>query len=138
MSVWSLSDTYQFLLATNGGCSRYPAEQIDQMRNNRAFTEYLLSVTMTKLDGMLNAPSYQQIKYSKSSYTSLCQTTQIVYRIYMQQLFELLDGDKLTLACLSIECFRKCLITADHLYKRKFAEFQKMIGELKAEHINDR
>lgn len=131
VNIWTLGDTYQFLLAINGTTERYPVDQIDKLRNDGGFNEYLLTVTMAKLDEMHNAPSYEQIKYSKSSFSALCQTTQIVFRIYINKLIKLLDEEKLKLACLSVECLKKCLCTADFLYKRKFSEFQKLIGRHK-------
>lgn len=128
VNIWSLNDAYRFLFLINGTSDRYPAEQIDRLQSDNAFHEYLLSVTMAKLEEMHQAPSYMQNKYSKSSFSSLCQTTQIVFKMYIRNMIELLAEEKMALVCLSIECFRECLATADFLYKRKFLEFLKLIG----------
>lgn len=127
-NIWTLSETYQFLMAINCPSDRYPADQTEQLRQDNAFNEYLMTVTIAKLDEMHTAPSYLQIKYSKSSYTALCSTAQLVFRLYIKNCVDLLNDGKLNMACLSIDCFRKCLIVADFMYKRKFNEFLKLIG----------
>lgn len=110
------------------GSQHYTAVQINILRNDDDLCEYILSVAYEKIEEMHNAPSYKQMKYSKSSFSSLCDITKITLKVYIQNTIDLLENDKLSLAYHGVDCFRRCLTTADYLYKRKFAEFLRLIG----------
>lgn len=107
---------------------KFTPEEIRSLRNDDAFGEYVLSIAIEKVVEMDVAPSYKQIKYSKSNYSALCQTTNIVLKFYVSNTVEYLEKGNFHLACLGVECFYHCLIAAQNLYQRKMSEFMKLIG----------
>lgn len=107
---------------------KFTPDQINCLRNDDAFGEYVLSVATEKVIQMNTAPSYKQIKYSKSHFSTLCKITNVTLKLYTSNIVNYLDKGKSNLACLSVECLYHCFNSAQDLYKRKFQEFLKLIG----------
>lgn len=107
---------------------KFTPEEIRSLRNDDAFGEYVLSIAIEKVVDMDVAPTYKQIKYSKSNFSALCQTTNIILKLYVSNTVECLEKGNFHLACLGVECFYHCLIAAQNLYQRKMPEFLKLIG----------
>lgn len=80
---------------------------------------------------MCTAPEYKQIKYSKSNFKYLKETTKIIFSVFVKNFIETFDEFDAKTAYLAVECFRQCLTTAVKLYERKMDQFLIVFREFR-------
>lgn len=102
------------------------------VRQNLPFNHYILSTACEKIEAMCTAPEYKQIKYSKSNFKYLKESSKIIFTIFVKNLIEIFDEYDAKMAYLAIECFRQCLTTAVKLYERKMDQFLILFREYSA------
>lgn len=93
------------------------------IKTNLPFNHYILSTACAKIETMCTAPEYKQIKYSKSNFKYLTESSRIIFSIFLKNFIEIFDEFDAKTAYLAIECFRQCLTTAVKLYERKLDQF---------------
>lgn len=93
------------------------------IKTSLPFNHYILTMACEKIGAMRTAPEYKQIKYSKSNFKYLKETSKIIFSIFFKNLLEIFDEFDAKTAHLAVECLRQCLTTAVNLYKRKIDQF---------------
>lgn len=87
------------------------------------FNHYILGMACAKIEAMCTAPEYKQIKYSKTNFKYLCESSKIIFVHFVKNLIGIFDEFDAEMAYLAVECFRQCLTTAVKLYERKIDQF---------------
>lgn len=85
-----------------------------------------MRLTCNKME-VLRARSndYQNLKISKTAFTNAKQITNTVYGKCILQLTEMYNCDAVS-TCLSVECFRQCLLTVNAIYAKHAKEVIEM------------
>lgn len=93
------------------------------VKTNLQLNHYILTMACVKIEAMCTAPEYKQIKYSKSNFRCLQESSKIIFSLFVKDLVEVFDEFDAKTAYLAVECFRQCLTTAVQLYERKMDQF---------------
>ncbi|KAL1398799.1 hypothetical protein pipiens_008679 [Culex pipiens pipiens] len=128
-NVWDLATVERLLRIVFDDSTAYATEEdLEALRSNRDFTQFVLRVATEKLEALRTTPEYWQIKHSKRIFHHLCECGKIAYDRCVKRTNELCSNGNVQVALAAVECFRQALLTALAVYERKFVDFLRMIS----------
>lgn len=94
----------------------------NRLRAHVELVRYVLQEAANKIEAIRLEPEYKQLAHSRRTLKYLTDITKVIYERCIKRLPMLWRNFDMKSAALAAECFQKCLVTANEVYKKKFTD----------------